>query len=111
MARVIMGLQALKDGTRLGEGLVTPQTAPDLAARQLDLQTANLLVTTRSGINLRRPTRSRYRGVQRQGTQYRAHLKIGGQERVLGLYATPEAAARAREEALRVLGLQTLARL
>ncbi|MGE3537789.1 MAG: hypothetical protein AB7N91_10180 [Candidatus Tectimicrobiota bacterium] len=109
MARVIMGLQALEDGTRLGAGLVTLRTAPDLVARQLDLQTANLLVTTRSGINLRRPTRSPYRGVQRHGRQYRAHLKIGGQERVLGLYATPEAAAQARAEALRALGLQTLA--
>jgi hypothetical protein len=67
--------------------------------------------TTRGGINLRWPSRARYRGVHRQGPRYRAHLKLGGQERVLGLYETPAAAARARDVELRRLGLHDLARL
>jgi hypothetical protein len=60
---------------------------------------------------MRRPTRARYRGVHRHGQRYRAHLKIGGQERVLGLYETPEAAAQARDAELIRLGLQDIARL
>jgi hypothetical protein len=77
----------------------------------LDLRATNLIITTRGGVNLRRPSRTRYRGVHRQGQRYRAHLKLGGQERVLGFYDTPEEAAQAREAELRRLGLHDLARL
>jgi hypothetical protein len=111
MARVLAGLQDLDEGTRLRPGVVTYKTPPDMDERRLDLRTTNLLVTTHGGINLRRPTRTRYRGVQRRGQHYRASIKIGGQERILGRYETPEAAAHARDAELRRLGLDTIARL
>lgn len=111
MARAIAGLQDLEEGTRLRPGVVTYKAPPDVEHQRLDLRTTNLLVTTRGGINLRRRTRSLYRGVQRRGQRYRAQIKISGQERILGLYDTPEAAARARDAELRRLGLHDIARL
>jgi hypothetical protein len=111
MARVIAGLQDLEEGQRLGGGVVTLKTSPDVDTRRLDLRATNLLLTTRGGINMRRPTRARYRGVHRQGQRYRAHLHLGGQDRVLGLYETPEEAAQARDAELCRLGLQDIARL
>ncbi len=111
LARVLAGLQDLEEGVRLGPGVVTLDTPPDVAHHRLDLRATNLIVTTRGGVNLRRPSRARSRGVHRQGQRYRAHLKLGGQERVLGLYDTPEEAAQAREAELRRLDLHDLARL
>jgi hypothetical protein len=111
LARVLMGLQRLEDGVCLGPGLVTLQTPLDPMTQTVDLRARNLLVTTRGGINLRRPTRRPYRGVQQRGQRYRATLKFGDHEQVLGLYATPEAAAQAREAALQQLGLAALAGL
>ena len=60
-------------------------------------------------MNLRRPTHTPYRGVQRRGQRYRAQITLGGQEQILGLYATPEAAARARDAELRRLRVHDIA--
>jgi hypothetical protein len=60
---------------------------------------------------LLRPIQARYRGVQPQGRRYRAVVRLAGYDRVIGLYDTPEAAARARDEEIKRLGLQDLARL
>jgi hypothetical protein len=111
MARVIAGLQDLEEGTRLRPGVVTYHRPPDVEHHRLDLRTTNLVVTTRGGINLRRPTRTPSRGVQRRGQRYRAQIKLGGQERVLDLYETSDAAAQAREAELLRLGLHDIARL
>lgn len=110
LTRVLMGLQRLDDGASLGTGVVTMRTPPDHTTQTFDLRASNLLVTTRGGINLRRPTQRPYRGVHQQGQRYRAYLKFDGHEHVLGLYDTPEAAAQAREAALQQLGLTTLRR-
>jgi hypothetical protein len=96
----------------LHPGVVTVKTPPDVDHCRLDLRASNLIVTTRGGINMRRPRKRRYRGVQRTGqSRYRASIKLDGYERILGLYDTPEAAARGRDAEIIRLGLQDLARL
>jgi hypothetical protein len=110
LTRVLMGLQRLDDGASLGPGVVTMRTPPDRTTRTFDLRASNLLVTTRGGINLRRPTQQPYPGVHQQGQRYRAYLKFDGHDQVIGLYNTPEAVAQAREAALNDFGLATLAR-
>ena len=111
LARVVMGLQDLEAGDTLSPGVVALLTTPDGENRIIDLRAANLVVTTRSGANLMRPIQARYRGVQAQGTCYRAVVRLTGYDRVIGLYDTPEAAARARDAEIRRLGLHDLARL
>jgi hypothetical protein len=113
LARVIAGLQDMDSGERLRPGVVAYQTPADVDRQLLDLRRSNLLITTRGGVTLRRPSPQRYRGVHavdRTG-QYRATLSIGGHYRVLGLYDTPEEAAQARDAAIIHLGLQDIARL
>ena len=111
LARVLVGLQEVDDGTALGEGVVALRTPPDATLRTIDLRAANLLVTTRSGANLHRPTKAGYRGVQAQGKKYRATIRLGGYDRVIGLFETPEEAARARDAEMVRLGLADIARL
>lgn len=111
LARVVMGLQDLDAGDPLSPGVVALRTPPDVERQTIDLRATNLVVTTRSGANLLRPIQARYRGVQAQGTRYRAMIRLAGFDRVLGLYDTPEAAARARDAEIRRLGLHDLARL
>ena len=113
LARVITGLQDMHDGTILRPGIVTFKEPPDLDHCRLDLRPSNLMVTTRGGVNLHRLRKRRYRGVQvvRRTGRYRAHIKLDGCARLLGVYDTPEAAARARDAEIIRLGLQDLARL
>jgi hypothetical protein len=111
LARVVMGLQDVDAGDTLSLGVVALRTPPDGECRIIDLRAANLVVTTRSGANLLRPIQARYRGVQAQGGRYRAVVRLAGYDRVIGLYDTPEAAARARDAEIRRLGLHDLARL
>jgi hypothetical protein len=112
LARVIMGLQDIQAGKVLRPGVVTLKAPPDFEHCRLDLRASNLIVTTRGGINMRRPRKRRYRGVQRTGRgRYRAYMKLAGCERILGLYDSPEAAARVRDAEIIRLGLQELARL
>jgi hypothetical protein len=111
LARVVAGLQQMDDGAALGEGVVALRTSPDASRRTIDLRTANLLVTTRSGANLQRPTKARYRGVQAQRGKYRAMIRLEGYDRVLGLFETPGEAARARDAEMVRLGLADIARM
>jgi hypothetical protein len=112
LARVIAGLQDIDSGEQLRPGVVAYQTPADIDRQLLDLRRTNL-ITTRSGVTLRRPHPKRYRGVHAVGRtgRYRAILSIGGHYRVLGLYDTPEEAAQARDAAIIRLGLQDIARL
>jgi hypothetical protein len=111
LARVVMGLQDMDAGDTVAPGVVALRTQPDGTRRIIDLRAANLVVTTRGGANLLRPIQARYRGVQAQGTRYRAVVRLAGYDRVIGLYDTPEEAARARDAEIRRLGLHDLARL
>jgi hypothetical protein len=111
LARVVAGLQQMDNGASLGEGVVALRTPPDASRRTIDLRTANLLVTTRSGANLQRPTKARYRGVQAQRGKYRAMIRLDGYDRVLGLFETPVEAARARDAEMVRLGLADIARM
>jgi hypothetical protein len=111
LARVVAGLQEVEAGTALGEGVVALRTPPDAARRVIDLRRSNLLVTTRAGANLHRPTQARYRGVQAQGGKYRAFIRLGGDDRVIGLFETPVEAARARDAEMVRLGLVDIARM
>ena len=111
LARVVMGLQDAADGSALAGGVVALRTPPDAEDQTIDLRASNLIVTTRSGANLLRPTRARYRGVQAQGKKYRAYIRLDGYDRVIGLYDTPAAAAQARDAEIRRLGLEGIARL
>jgi hypothetical protein len=111
LARVVAGLQEVEAGTDLGEGVVALRTPPDPSRRVIDLRGANLLVTTRAGANLHRPTQARYRGVQAQGGKYRAYIRLGGNDRVIGLFETPVEAARARDAEIVRLGLADIARM
>jgi hypothetical protein len=110
LARVVMGLQDLDAGDTLSPGVVALRTPPDGARQIIDLRAANLVVTTRGGANLLRPIQARYRGVQAQGARYRALVRLAAYDRVIGLYDTPEDAARARDAEIRRLGLHDLAR-
>jgi hypothetical protein len=110
LVRVVMGLQDLDAGDTLSPGVVALRTPPDVGRRIIDLRATNLVVTTRSGANLLRPIQARYRGVQAQGTRYRAVVRLDGYDRVIGLYDTPEDAARARDAEIKRLGLHNLAR-
>ena len=111
LARVVEGLQDVEAGTALGEGVVALRTPPDTSRRLIDLRRSNLLVTTRAGANLHRPTQARYRGVQAQGGKYRAFIRLGGDDRVIGLFETPVEAARARDAEMVRLGLADIARM
>ena len=111
LARVVAGLQDVEAGTALGEGVVALRTPPDTSRRILDLRRSNLLVTTRAGANLHRPTQARYRGVQAQGRKYRAYIRLDGDDRVLGLFETPVEAARARDAEMGRLGLADIVRM
>jgi hypothetical protein len=111
LARVVVGLQDAGDGAALGEGVVALRTPPDAQRRTLDLRAANLLVTTRAGANLNRPTKARYRGVQAQRGKYRAMIRLDGYDRVIGLFETPVEAARARDAEIVRLGLADIARM
>jgi hypothetical protein len=111
LARVVAGLQDIEAGTALGEGVVALRTPPDTSRRLIDLRRSNLLVTTRAGANLHRPTQARYRGVQAQGRKYRAFIRLGGDHRVIGLFETPVEAARARDAEMVRLGLADIARM
>lgn len=111
LARVVVGLQDAGDGAALGEGVVALRTPPDASRRTLDLRAANLLVTTRAGANLHRPTKARYRGVQAQRGKYQAMIRLEGYDRVIGLFETPVEAARARDAEIVRLGLADIARM
>jgi hypothetical protein len=111
LQRVIAGRQDVADGAEIAPGVVALKQPADWAHQRIDLRAANLMVTTRAGANLNQPMRARYRGVQRQGLKYRAYIQLDGHDRVLGLYDTPEEAARARDEEIIRLGLQHIARL
>lgn len=111
LARVVIRLQDVDAGDALAAGVVALRTPPDAERQMIDLRAANLVVTTRGGANLMRPIKARYRGVQAQGKRYRAVVRLNGYDRVIGLYDTPEEAARARDVEIRRLGLQGIARL
>ncbi|MBV9602600.1 MAG: HNH endonuclease [Chloroflexi bacterium] len=72
----------------------------------LDNRRANLRLCTASLNAVNKAVRSPstgFRGVYRSGIAYRAQVTIGGQRRSLGQFPSPEAAARAYDEAARVV--------
>lgn len=73
---------------------------------KLDCRLANLEWTTMSGLRRQQSAHDHYRGVSKDGKKYRAVLYDKGERIYLGVFDTPEAAARAyNEESLKRFGV------
>ncbi|MCS7017825.1 MAG: hypothetical protein RMJ87_02630 [Cytophagales bacterium] len=73
---------------------------------KLDCRITNLEWTTMSNLRRQQAVHNHYRGVSKDGNKYRAVLYDKGERIYLGVFDTPEAAARAyNEESLRRFGI------
>jgi hypothetical protein len=118
MARVILGRQDLDTGEVVRPGKVGLWEMPDLAIQRIDLREQNLFVGSAQDILRHRRKQqkgasSHYIGVAyHRGKQcWQAYVRLQGRLSMVGEFPSEQAAALARDERVRALGLLPLVRL